>query len=112
MPSNVLSWEDDPGSALGVIDVPAPDLNVAPYALKIEGSPPRNSMSKVLRSFVSQEPHSFSRAFTDAFLEAFAGMVLTNSPTPTADGFARRQSSDGKAAGHRSAKRAGGAGIL
>lgn len=36
-------------------------------------------------SVLSQEPHSFSRAFTGAFLEAFAGMVLTKSPTPTSD---------------------------
>jgi hypothetical protein len=36
-------------------------------------------------SMLSQEPHSFSRAFTGAFLEAFAGMVLTKSSTPTAD---------------------------
>jgi len=34
---------------------------------------------------LSQEPHSFSRAFTGAFLEAFAGMVLTKSPNPTSD---------------------------
>jgi hypothetical protein len=36
-------------------------------------------------SALSQEPHSFSRAFTGAFLEAFAGMVLTKSPTPTSN---------------------------
>jgi hypothetical protein len=34
---------------------------------------------------LSQEPHSFSRAFTGAFLEAFAGMVLAKSPSPTSD---------------------------
>jgi hypothetical protein len=40
MPSNVLTWEDDPGSTLGVIEVPAPDLTVPPYALKIDDPPP------------------------------------------------------------------------
>jgi hypothetical protein len=43
----------------------------------LEASAPANALS--------QEPHSFSRAFTGAFLEAFAGMVLTKSPNPTAD---------------------------
>jgi hypothetical protein len=31
---------------------------------------------------LSQEPHSFSRVFTGAFLEALAGMVLTQAPNP------------------------------
>src|SRR5229473_2293799 len=34
---------------------------------------------------LSQEPHNFSRVFSGAFLEAFAGMVLTKSANPTAD---------------------------
>lgn len=36
-------------------------------------------------SIISQEPHSFSRVFTGAFLEALAGMVLQTAPTPTSD---------------------------
>ncbi|HVN89074.1 MAG TPA: hypothetical protein VMT61_04610 [Candidatus Binataceae bacterium] len=34
-------------------------------------------------STLSQEPHNFSRVFSGAFLEAFAGMVLTHSSRPT-----------------------------
>jgi hypothetical protein len=37
---NVLVWEDDPGSSLGPIQVPAPDLNRPPYALRINGQAP------------------------------------------------------------------------
>lgn len=36
-------------------------------------------------SMLCQEPHSFSRVFTGAFLEALAGMVLTRSVNPTSD---------------------------
>jgi hypothetical protein len=36
-------------------------------------------------SMISQEPHSFSRVFTGAFLEALAGMLLIRSNTPTSD---------------------------
>lgn len=36
-------------------------------------------------SMISQEPHSFSRVFTGAFLEAFAGMLLVRSADPTSD---------------------------
>jgi len=36
-------------------------------------------------SMLSQEPHSFSRVFTGAFLEALAGMVLIRSANPTSD---------------------------
>src|SRR5215469_10986745 len=36
-------------------------------------------------SEITQEPHSFSRVFTGAFLEALAGMALQRSPTPTSD---------------------------
>jgi hypothetical protein len=47
-------------------------------------------------SALSQEPHSFSRAFTGAFLEAFAGMVLTKSATPTSDDLLEVSKSAGK----------------
>jgi hypothetical protein len=40
MADNVIVWEDDPGSALGTIAVPTPDLNSPPYALSIEGAVP------------------------------------------------------------------------
>ena len=36
-------------------------------------------------SMLSSEPHSFSRVFTGAFFEAFAGMLVTLSLQPTAD---------------------------
>jgi len=44
MASNVLVWEDDPGSSLGTIEVPAPELNNPPYALRIEGEAPPPKM--------------------------------------------------------------------
>jgi hypothetical protein len=37
----VLVWEDDPGSALGPIEVPAPDLSQPPLLLQITGSQPQ-----------------------------------------------------------------------
>ena len=40
MADSVLVWEDDPGSSLNSITVPAPDLNRPPYALHIEGQAP------------------------------------------------------------------------
>jgi hypothetical protein len=40
MAENVLVWEDDPGSNLGFIEVPTPDLTRARYALRIDGQPP------------------------------------------------------------------------
>jgi len=39
-------------------------------------------------SQLSSEPHSFSRVFTGAFLDALAGMVATLSSSPTADTLA------------------------
>jgi hypothetical protein len=36
-------------------------------------------------SMLSQEPHSFSRVFTGAFLETLAGMLLTKSSNPSSD---------------------------
>jgi hypothetical protein len=38
-------------------------------------------------SHLSSEPHSFSRVFTGAFLDAFAGMVSLQEKTPTTDGI-------------------------
>jgi len=39
-------------------------------------------------SQLSSEPHSFSRVFTGAFLDALAGIVATLSSSPTADTLA------------------------
>ena len=41
---------------------------------------PENLPSSAPASMLAQEPHSFSRVFTGAFLEALAGMLLTVSP--------------------------------
>jgi hypothetical protein len=40
MANTVLVWQDDPGSNLGVIEVPTPDLSRQPYALEIQGRMP------------------------------------------------------------------------
>lgn len=44
---------------------------------------PENLPSSAPASQLAQEPHSFSRVFTGAFLEALAGMLLTVSANPT-----------------------------
>ena len=44
---------------------------------------PENLSSNAPASTLAQEPHSFSRVFTGAFLEALAGMLLTVSPNPS-----------------------------
>lgn len=46
---------------------------------------PENLDASAPATALSQEPHSFSRVFTGAFFEAFAGMVLTRSANPTSD---------------------------
>jgi hypothetical protein len=43
---------------------------------------PENLPSSAPAATMAQEPHSFSRVFTGAFLEALAGMLLTVSPNP------------------------------
>jgi hypothetical protein len=37
--ANVMVWKDDPGSELGLLEVPAPDLNLKPYALRMDARP-------------------------------------------------------------------------
>ena len=44
---------------------------------------PENLPSSAPASTIAQEPHSFSRVFTGAFLEALAGMLLAVSPNPS-----------------------------
>jgi len=47
-------------------------------------------------AMLSQEPHSLSRVFTGAFLEALAGMALIISPNPGADDLASAGEEMGK----------------
>jgi hypothetical protein len=46
---------------------------------------PQSLPSNAPASSISSEPHSFSRVFTGAFLNALAGMLLARNAAPTAD---------------------------
>ncbi len=48
---------------------------------------PERLPSSAPASGLSSEPHSFSRVFTGAFYDAWAGMVAVDAPTPTDDGL-------------------------
>ena len=50
--ANVMVWKDDPESSLGLLEVPTPDLNRPPYALRIDGpAPPAKIYDKGTREF-------------------------------------------------------------